>query len=71
MVDFKDLKEGKVKLVFGDPEQIKAIKGEQMRIECEKEEECNCSTCNGTGTIECDVCGGEGYVTCDDCGGEQ
>ena len=68
---FKDLKEGKVKLIFGDPEQIKAIKGEQMRIECEQEEECHCKTCEGTGTIECDECGGEGYVTCDDCGGEQ
>jgi RecJ-like exonuclease len=71
MVDFRDLKTGKVKLVFGDPEQIKAIKGEQMRLECEKEARNNCTTCDGSGTIECDECQGEGRIVCDECGGKQ
>ena len=70
MVNFRDLKEGKVKLVFGDPEQIKAIKEEEAINKLQEEEECHCKTCEGKGSIECNECNGEGYVTCDDCGGE-
>lgn len=71
MVEFNDLKTGKVKLVFGDPEQIKAIREEEKRTENMTEEECHCKTCDGTGTVECGECQGEGYVTCDDCGGGE
>ena len=71
MVTYDDLKMGKAKLVFGDPEQIRVIKEERIRLESEEVAEKACKTCDGTGAVECDECNGEGHIVCDDCGGES
>ena len=71
MVTFRDLKEGKIKLVFGDPDQIEAIKIEEKRIKegCGTDVGEDCPTCNGEGTIECEECNGEGVIVCNECEG--
>lgn len=70
MVTFRDLKEGKVKLVFGDPEQIKALKEEEERVKNGNPTLDECTQCDGSGKIECEECNGEGFIDCD-CGGEK
>lgn len=57
MITFSDLKSGRVKLVFGNLEQIEAIKAYQKKIE---ERETNCHVCDGAGEITCPSCNGSG-----------
>lgn len=64
VVTFMELREKKVKLVFGAREQIHAIKSEEERIRKETEK---CQTCSGGKEIECPECEGSGYIDCPDC----
>lgn len=59
MVTFEDLKTGKVKLEFGNIEQIKVIRTHEKMVEYQKT---MCVECGGEGTItiECPRCDGSG-----------
>ena len=56
-MNFEDLVSGKVRLIFGDAEQLKVIKDyakDQQRLAS------ICQTCDGEGQIVCEDCGGSG-----------
>jgi len=57
MAIFEDLRSGKVKLEFGNLEQISAIK---RHLEMLEHAEKNCLRCDGEGMITCPVCYGSG-----------
>ena len=63
---YEDLVSGKVKLVFGDPEQLKAIKD---YVKKQDKLEKQCKSCDGSGEVECSYCDGNGEMECEDCGG--
>lgn len=57
MITFEDLKSGKVKPEFGNPEHIAAIKRHEQTQDV-------CPECEGAGVIEmeCGCCNGKGKV---------
>jgi hypothetical protein len=54
---FEDLKTGKVRLIFGDMEQINCIRAYQKSLE---DRDTFCSECDGEGVIMCPCCDGDG-----------
>lgn len=62
----EDMMTGKVKLVFGDPAQVMALKA----YEREQEKLARrCGTCDGETEINCEECDGTGKICCQDCEG--
>jgi hypothetical protein len=59
MVTFEQLKNGMIRLEFGNRAQINAIKAEENRLHRENEK---CLTCEGVKIIECPECNGEGEI---------
>lgn len=57
MLSFEDLKTGKVKLEFGNLEQIRVIKAYEKSVEY--------------AAIMCRECSGEGVITCPCCDGSR
>lgn len=57
MVTFEDLKSGKVRLEFGNIEQINAIRAHEKAIEDSKK---RCPECDGEGMVVCLACDGTG-----------
>lgn len=64
MVTIEQLKSGAIRLEFGNPDQIAAIKREEERIRKKNEE---CESCEGRRCIECPECNGDGEIECPDC----
>jgi hypothetical protein len=60
------LRSGKVRLKFGDPEQISVLKDAER---AQQKKENACGACDGDGEVECGHCEGFGTVDCDECDG--
>lgn len=64
MVTIEQLKSGAIRLEFGNPDQIAAIKREEERIRIKNEA---CKTCEGRQFVTCPECDGDGEIDCPDC----
>jgi len=65
-IKFEDLITNKVRLEFGNLEQLEAIKRHEKEIEKKAKA---CKTCRGYGDHECGKCEGSGEIKCEDCNG--
>lgn len=58
-VSFQDLLSGRIRLEFGNKDQLTAIKIHQKMVECAEK---RCNICDGDGVITCDACNGTGEI---------